>query len=556
MTKLEYLTRLRNSWFDYWSQNVEQARRQHKFVIMGQQYTENEQRELLNIGAEPIVFNVTFAMAEKILNTVRGKRYDLELKVNGESRDPEIMQLMHNQVTDLIFSQDHYVEYSKALKEAIIGGYSALYVGFGYNNEDIEDDELTFKIRAINGTESFFFDPHSNEPHKGDGRYCGIIHRLYKTSLEKMGYSQIAELEFKDKDTVPYIEVTDLYLKKNDGITFYRFTNEKILETKELYGHRHLPLVFHGGCSHYIDNHEVTRPLGVMCHYAQKAYNHCMAMINYGAKYFQNRYLMPQASVSNDKAQRFADPRELLLEYAPVDGMQPIVIPPTGSDPNLAVLMQQALSLLSQIWSDTTTIVKDSKYSSAAALRDKLRENEGSVTSYYFAHQITLGQVGKVLLSLLPYQLAQDDETLEILINFSRQTNVKIKISESLEKQREKDNELMLNVMQYLGANGLANQQISIELIAEMLLNQDTVSSKILRDKVLNVGQQLQEQAQQQAQQLAEQDIKLLEIQTKKEAAELKAKVDLIAEQLAVLREQMRNAHEEKMLREKSSDGA
>lgn len=81
MTKLEYLTRLRNSWFDYWSQNIEQARRQHKFVIMGQQYTENEQRELLNIGAEPIVFNVTFAMAEKILNTVRGKRYDLELRL-------------------------------------------------------------------------------------------------------------------------------------------------------------------------------------------------------------------------------------------------------------------------------------------------------------------------------------------------------------------------------------------------------------------------------------------------------------------------------------------
>ncbi|QVU16172.1 hypothetical protein wTei_03160 [Wolbachia endosymbiont of Drosophila simulans] len=276
MTKLEYLMRLRNSWFDYWSQNIEQARRQHKFVIMGQQYTENEQRELLNIGAEPIVFNVTFAMAEKILNTVRGKRYDLELKVNGESKDPEIMQLMHNHITDLIFSQDHYVEYSKALKEAIIGGYSALYVGFGYNNEDIEDDELTFKIRAINGTESFFFDPHSNEPHKGDGRYCGIIHRLYKTSLEKMGFSpaKIAKLEFKDKDTVPYIEVTDLYLKKDGGITFYRFTNEEILETKELYGHRHLPLVFHGGCSHYIDNHEVTRPLGVMCHYAQKTYNH------------------------------------------------------------------------------------------------------------------------------------------------------------------------------------------------------------------------------------------------------------------------------------------
>lgn len=381
------------------------------------------------------------------------------------------------------------------------------------------------------------------------------VDRLYKTSLEKMGFSpaKIAKLEFKDKDTVPYIEVTDLYLKKDGGITFYRFTNEEILETKELYGHRHLPLVFHGGCSHYIDNHEVTRPLGVMCHYAQKAYNHCMAMINYGAKYFQNRYLMPQASVSNDKAQRFADPRELLLEYAPVDGMQPIVIPPTGSDPNLAILMQQALSLLSQIWSDTTNIVKDSKYSSAAALRDKLRENEGSVTSYYFAHQITLGQIGKVLLSLLPYQLAQDDETLEILINFSRQTNVKIKISESLEKQREKDNELMLNVMQYLGPN---NQQISIELLAEMLLNQDTVSSKILRDKVLNVGQQLQEQAQQQAQQPTEQDIKLLEIQTKKEAAELKAKVDLIAEQLAVLREQMRNAHEEKMLKEKSSGGA
>lgn len=278
-----------------------------------------------------------------------------------------------------------------------------------------------------------------------------------------------------------------------------------------------------------------------------------MAMINYGAKYFHNRFLMPQASVSNDKAQRFADPRELLLEYAPVDGMKPIVIPPTGSDPNLAILMQQALSLLSQIWSDTTNIVKDSKYSSAAALRDKLKENEGSVTSYYFAHQITLNQVGNVLLSLLPYQLAQDDETLEILINFSRQTNVKIKISESLEKQREKDNELMLNVMQYLGGN---DQQISIELLAEMLLNQDTVSSKILRDKVLSIGQQQQAQAAQQAQQPTEQEIKLLEIQTKKEAAELKAKVDLIAEQLAVLREQMRNAHEEKMLKEKSSNGA
>ncbi|BAO99757.1 hypothetical protein WCLE_004460 [Wolbachia endosymbiont of Cimex lectularius] len=95
---------------------------------MGQQYTEDEKRELLNIGVEPMVFNVTFAMAEKILNTVRGKRYDLELKVNGESPDPAIMQTMHNCITDLIFSQDHYVEYSKALKESIIEGYSALYV--------------------------------------------------------------------------------------------------------------------------------------------------------------------------------------------------------------------------------------------------------------------------------------------------------------------------------------------------------------------------------------------------------------------------------------------
>lgn len=547
--KLEYLTRLRNSWFDYWSQNIEQARRQHKFVVMGEQYTENEKRELLSIGAEPIVFNVTFAMAEKILNTVRGKKYDLELKVNGKSHSPEVMHFMHESITDLIFSQDHYVEYSKALKEAIIGGYSALYIGFGYNNEDIEDDELTFKIRAINGTESFFFDPHSNEPHKGDGRYCGITHRLYKTSLEKMGYAQIDRLEFKDKDTVPYIEVTDLYLKKNDGITFYRFTNEEILESKELYGHLHLPLVFHGGCSHFIEGREVTRPLGVMCHYAQKTYNHCIAMMNYGAKYFQNRFLMPQASVPSSKAQRFADPREMLLEYTTVDGIQPIVIPPTGSDPNLAILMQQALSLLSQIWSDTTNIVKDSKYSSAAALRDKLRENEGSVTSYYFAHQITLNQVGNVLLSLLPYKLAQDDETLTSLINFSRATNVKIKISESLEKQREKDNELMLSVMQYLGPN---NQQISVELLGEMLLNQDTVSSKMLREKVLSIGQKQQEQQMQAQEQPTEQEIKLLEIQSKERIAELKAEIDLLAEKLAVMREEMRNAHEEKMLREKN----
>ncbi|WCR59878.1 MAG: hypothetical protein PG978_001330 [Wolbachia endosymbiont of Ctenocephalides felis wCfeF] len=555
MTKLECLTRLRNSWFDYWSQNIQQAKRQHKFVIMGQQYTENEQRELLSVGIEPIVFNVTFTMAERILDTVRGKKYDLELKINGESPDPAIMQTMHNCITDLIFSQGHHVEYSKALKEAIIGGYSALYVGFGYNNEDIEDDELTFKIRAINGTESFFFDPHSNEPHKGDGRYCGIIHRLYKTSLEKMDYSQakIAKLEFKDEDTVPYIEVTDLYLKKDDGITFYRFTNEEILETKKLYGHRYLPLVFHGGCSHYVDNREVTRPLGALCRDAQKVYNLCATRLTDDAKCREPRFLVPQASVSGEKAQRFRDRRELLLEYAPVEGIQPIVIPPVDSDPNLTILMQQSLSLLSQIWSDTTSVVKDSKYSSAAALRDKLRENEGSVTSYYFAHQITLNQVGNVLLSLLPYQLAQDDETLEILVNFSRQTNVKIKISESLEKQREKDNELMLSVMQYLGASGIANQQVSIELLAEMLLNKDTVSSKILRDKVLNIGQQLQQQVQQQAQQPTDQDIKLLEIKSKERIAELKAEVDLLAEQLAVLREEMRNAHEEKMLREKSN---
>ncbi|MGL9688578.1 MAG: hypothetical protein ACR5K6_02280 [Wolbachia sp.] len=493
MIKLEYLTRLRNSWFDYWSQNVQQAKHQRKFVIMGQQYTEDEKRELLNIGAEPMVFNVTFAMAEKILNTVRGKRYDLELKVNDESPDPTIMQVIHNCITGLIFSQDHYVEYSKALKEAIIGGYSALYVGFGYNNEDIEDDELTFKIRAINGTESFFFDPHSNEPHKGDGRYCGIIHRLYKTSLEKIGYSQaeIAKLEFKDEDTVPYIEVTDLYLKKDDGITFYRFTNKEILETKKLCGHRYLLLVFRGGCSHYIDNREVTRPVGVMCRYAQLAYNHCITMMKYGAKYWQNRFLVPQASVSI-KPQHYADPRELLLEFAPVEGIQPIVIPPTGSDPNLAILMQQSLSLLSQILNNATDVIDKSKYSSAKALEGKLKANEGSVTSYYFAHQITLNQVGNVLLSLLPYKLAQDDDTLKILDNFSRQTNVKIKISESLEKQREKDNELMLSIMQYLGASGITDQQVSIELIAEMLLNQDTVNSNILRDKVLNIGQQLQ----------------------------------------------------------------
>ncbi|MDG7057338.1 MAG: hypothetical protein LKM43_04290 [Wolbachia endosymbiont of Penenirmus auritus] len=275
----------------------------------------------------------------------------------------------------------------------------------------------------------------------------------------------------------------------------------------------------------------------------------CATRLTDDAKCREPRFLVPQASVSGEKAQRFRDRRELLLEYSPVEGIQPIVIPPIDSDPNLTILMQQSLSLLSQIWSDTTSIVKDSKYSSAAALRDKLRENEGSVTSYYFAHQITLNQVGNVLLSLLPYQLAQDDETLETLVNFSRQTNVKIKISESLEKQREKDNELMLSMMQYLGASGIAGQQINIELVAAMLLNQDTVNSKILRDKVLNIGQQ---QAQQQAQQPTDQDIKLLEIKSKERIAELKAKVDLLAEQLAVLREEMRNAHEEKMLKEKS----
>ncbi len=253
---------------------------------------------------------------------------------------------------------------------------------------------------------------------------------------------------------------------------------------------------------------------------------------------------MPQASVSNDKAQRYADPRELLLEFAPVEGIQPIVIPPTGSDPNLAILMQQSLSLLSQIWNDATDVIDKSKYSSAKALEGKLKANEGSVTSYYFVHQITLNQVGNVLLSLLPHKLAQDDDTLKILDNFSRQTNVKIKISESLEKQREKDNELMLSIMQYLGASGITDQQVSIELIVEMLLNQDTVNSKILRDKVLNIGQQ-------QAQQPTDQDIKLLEIKSKKRIAELKAEVDLLAEQLAVLREEMRNAHEEKMLKEK-----
>lgn len=74
----------------------------------------------------------------------------------------------------------------------------------------------------------------------------------------------------------------------------------------------------------------------------------------------------------------------------------------------------------------------------------------------------------------------------------------------------------------------------------------------MLREKVLNIGQQQEAQAQQQAQQPTEQEIKLLEIQSKERIAELKAEVDLLAEKLAVMREEMRNDHEEKMLREKS----
>ncbi len=201
-------------WREHFKYNIDQYHEMHTFVL-GQQWSDEEEDDMIKTFRKvPMVANKLAAMANSLLGEQQQNTPQLQV-VPMSNCDQETAKLREIIVKDIVFSTDATVAYQTAAKQAAIGGYSAFYVGTDYHNQ--RSFEVDFKFGYFKDATRTYFDIGAEKPNKTDGRVCGYITRMNRTTFRDIYGADLEEKISKTMSPTQTKEEIALAVQPDEG---------------------------------------------------------------------------------------------------------------------------------------------------------------------------------------------------------------------------------------------------------------------------------------------------------------------------------------------------
>lgn len=196
----EVLERLRqrvDDWYNYYSQNNDNYRKDIKFVYGEDGQWSNEEIKEYDDEHKP---RLTFNMMPRYISNLQGEFSENvpDLKVLSQDAtevDDQLQQrinLLSGLLRNISLSSRNDIVYEAAFNSAVAGGYGCFRIRV--EPEDVMSFNQIIRYQIIEDATTAFWDPNAKEPNKEDGSCCGTCVLMSKKEFkEKYPEAEVPE---------------------------------------------------------------------------------------------------------------------------------------------------------------------------------------------------------------------------------------------------------------------------------------------------------------------------------------------------------------------------
>ena len=194
--------------------NIDQYHEQHTFVL-GQQWSEEEEDDMVKTYRKtPMVSNKLGAMANTVMGEQQQNTPQIQV-VPMSNCDEKTAHLRELIVKDIMFYSDATIAYQVAAGQALIGGYSAFYIGTDYASQ--RSFELDIVYGHFKDATRSYFDISAESPNKTDGMHAGYITRMSRDKFRDIYGEDLEEKISKTMSPTQTSEEIALAVQPSEG---------------------------------------------------------------------------------------------------------------------------------------------------------------------------------------------------------------------------------------------------------------------------------------------------------------------------------------------------
>lgn len=218
---------LANNWQDLYHANNREGDKAIAFVA-GNQWDNKVARNRIADGKEVLTLNVALKHYYRILSDYANVEYQLSCIPLVDKTTDEI-KAAEEALKAIILSTKNTQTFSEAFDKYLTFGYAVLKVvpDYAANNSM----QLLPTIKHVSSPENVFFDFTAKTHTKEDGRFCGEVKTLSRSTLYNY-YPAYAKKYYLEGDNgylfnaSQYTKVYDFYYKQEKAVKFYKVNNQ------------------------------------------------------------------------------------------------------------------------------------------------------------------------------------------------------------------------------------------------------------------------------------------------------------------------------------------
>jgi hypothetical protein len=225
-----------SGWFDYFNNNIENAR-DDKYFLYINQWDQELYALRLQQNKACLQINRAYAIVCSIIGQFRKQTPEFKIFANSSETNPHVkidqnmIDLYDNLMRQIFFDNKSEVVFQTTFDEILSGGFGAMFVHSEYESETSFNQKIVFKAE-----DPFcaFFDPNALDPCKQDGNYCGYAKRYTIADFKAKWPDSKASLQKRTPQSFQFSEQYKQYFSYWRGDDFVTVVNAYVREKKPI----------------------------------------------------------------------------------------------------------------------------------------------------------------------------------------------------------------------------------------------------------------------------------------------------------------------------------
>lgn len=186
--------------------NVENARGDIKFGVLGEQWEQSDIDERQRKGRPCLTINKFPAYIRQVVNDARQNKPQIRFRPVDDNADPQTAEVLNGLIRNIEVSSKASIAYDSAIFQSVSGGFGYIRVNLDYAYDDTFEQDI--KIERIENQFSVYPDPDAKSADGSDWNCCFVTDRISKKEFESR-YPGKSCVDWETEDAVHDWETED-----------------------------------------------------------------------------------------------------------------------------------------------------------------------------------------------------------------------------------------------------------------------------------------------------------------------------------------------------------